>query len=342
MTTTHTTRCSPFASLPWDKLAAAKTTAATAAAATTAAATNTTNSTYSTTADLAFHGVEFSQAQSNELYAMLTGSGAPASGGDTPVLPTMSPLLSKTLDVLASSSLLPLMPPPPAQVLDFGLRFDGYDGCGGYDGDMLSPSLERLIHQLQNDSGHSAAPTTAAHVRAAPMRPAAAKIGKATPTTTCGAAGKAKAKRKNKHDPRGPTQHVLDAKLRSMFTAEQLHLPSDDFKALVAQMRLTSDEDKRVKQLRRRIKCVEYSRANRLKNRRKREQAGTATTHAAVAGGAGAGAGAGTASSIHHQTLADENQRLHEELTALHDRITHIEHDVNTTTPADGNFDYTN
>ena len=74
-------------------------------------------------------------------------------------------------------------------------------------------------------------------------------------------------------------------------------------------------EDKRVKQLRRRNKCVEYSRANRRKNRLKK---------------AGAAVGDGTRAPPPPQggNLAVENVRLHEQLAALQERIAFIENTI--------------
>jgi len=296
-----TTYCSPFASLPWEKLAAAK-----------MSAVITQQSKIDSKRDFARNDFEFDQPQSNELYAMLTGgctSGMELSTDFSPALPLLSPISPLLSRLLVSSPSLPLTVNQTCNSVDLSLDDNG----------TLSPSLERLICQLQNDS----TATTSLLECTTTMPPINSRVGKAAQHDRM-AAGKSKRKKKNKHDPRGPTQHVLDTKLRSMFDTKQLHMPSDHFKALLARMQLTDEEIKRVKQLRRRVKCVEYSRANRLKNRLKRDDAAVAT-HVAKASG-----GAGNTGATQRDTLIDENRRLNETLGELKHNIDRIEREKYT------------
>jgi len=265
--------------------------------------------------------LNFGSAHNDELYAMLTGTyggDGGDGGGDTPVLlPSMSPLASKALDFLAAASpgtaLLNLLQQDGAAAgptpLDLASTAGAPAGQVG-DSDLLSPSLDRLIKQLRDDSGDGGGhghQQGHPHQHGHPLQHVAA----ATPLK----AGKPARKRKNTHDPRGPAWHALDDKLRHIFTPEQLHLPTPEFRALLVQMSLTPEEDKRVKQLRRRNKCVEYSRANRRKNRLKK---------------AGAAAEGGTHAPPPPKdgNLAVENVRLHEQLAALQQRIDNIYHTI--------------
>ena len=251
-------------------------------------------------------------------WTALIGSHSDASacggGGDTPVLLTpMSPLRSISLDLLVSPS-------------GWLVSLDGaHAHASSGVGDALSPSLETLIQQLQNDGQHSNTAT------GAPPKPLGTKLllvgMRSTTTTTTTTTSSAsvlkcsKKPRRNKHDPRGPTWHPLDDRLQNMFSPQQLHLPSDDFRALLAAMALSVDEDKRVKQLRRRNKCVEYSRENRRKNRLKRAKGTTAGTN----GTAGATACAAVPTKV-PCFLTAENQHLQEQLAVLQQRIASIEH----------------
>jgi hypothetical protein len=313
-TTATASGASPFAALPWAKLANAH-------------CKNDPDAGRDARKPAEAWPATFSDAHNDELYAMLTGTyGGSAGGtddgggggGDTPVLlPTMSPLAFKALDLLATAC-------SPGTALLNLLQQDGGAGptsldiCSASarqagDGDLLSPSLDsldRLIKQLRDDSEddghvsvvhhhhHHTVPATLGNA----SKPTASKP--ATPTR----------KRKNKHDPRGPAWHALDDKLGHMFTSEQLQFPTPEFRALLAEMSLTAEEDKRVKQLRRRNKCIEYSRANRRKNRLKK------------AGAAAASSGSKAPPPPKNGNLAVENVRLHEQLAALQQRIANIEH----------------
>ena len=179
-------------------------------------------------------------------------------------------------------------------------------------------------------------------------------VGTTVGTAATASTATAKRRRKN-HDPRGPTAHPLDGQLLQMFTAEHFQFAPGAWKTLLATMQLTTEESTRAKQLRRRHKCVGYSRKNRQV---KRVQAGgscrttpvpmpTTTTqgkaarlditaHHRTAIGRSGGDSSGMATHRHANSseergpeLEAENERLQEELATLKNRIAAMENKLN-------------